>query len=142
VPDTDVALALATAVHAGFQVTVTVLVYPALVEVGDERWRESHERHSRRISPLVGVVYLGLLVAGGAALLADPGPWTWAALALTAGAVLVTAAWAAPTHAALGRSASTARDRALRRSRLVRADRVRCSLAVLGAAAAVVPPLL
>jgi hypothetical protein len=60
-----VAFALAAALHAGFQATVTVLVYPVLGERTAAEWRAAHDRHSRAITPLVGAVYVALLVTGG-----------------------------------------------------------------------------
>ncbi len=52
-----VALLVATAVHAGFQLTVSRLVYPALAAVAPAAWEPTHAAHSRRITPLVGLVY-------------------------------------------------------------------------------------
>lgn len=126
------AFALASAAHAGFQVTVTVLVYPALAAVDAERWAAAHAAHSRRITPLVGVVYGALVVTGAALVLAGPGAAGWVALAGAAGAVAVTATLAAPLHGRLG-----VRDD-VRVRRLLRVDRLRCGLAVAGAVAAVV----
>ena len=57
------AFALAAALHAGFQVTVTVLVYPALAGRSAAEWSAAHTRHSRAITPVVAVVY-GALVSG------------------------------------------------------------------------------
>ena len=124
------AFALAAALHAGFQLTVTVLVYPALAEVPPDRWTVAHARHSRRIAPLVGVVYAALLASGAAAVLDGPGPLGWVALALTAGALAVTATLAAPLH---GRLTPDTDDL---RSRLLTVDRARCAFAVAGALAA------
>lgn len=122
--------AVATAAHAGFQLTVTVLVYPALVEVDRSAWDLAHERHSRRIVGLVALLYAALL-ATGAWLVADgPGAWAWAGLAATAGALATTAVGAAPIHGRL-----TAESDDLRR-RLLLVDRLRCAFAVAGAVAA------
>jgi hypothetical protein len=126
-----VAFAVASAFHAGFQVTVTLLVYPVLGARGAEEWRSAHDRHSRSIAPLVGVVYLAVLVTGGLLVAAGPHPVARVGLVLTAGALAVTAAAAAPLHGRL-----TERDDALV-SRLLVVDRCRCLLAVLGAGAAV-----
>lgn len=133
-PAAAVAFALAAVLHAGFQATVTVLVYPALVRLGLERpedWLPAHARHSRAIVPLVGVVYVALLAAGVALLVAGPGALDLVALGGAWGAVLVTGTVAAPTHGRLDRP-----DPALLR-RLVTADRARCVLALVGAAGAV-----
>ena len=122
----------AAALHLGFQATVTLLVYPALVERGrrGEGWETVHAAHSRRITPLVVVVYAALVLpvavtgwrlvggeAGGGSALAVAG----AVLALGS-----TAAVAAPAHARLGRG--WADDAGLR---LVRADAVRLLGAVV-----------
>lgn len=131
------AFTLAAVLHAGFQVTVTALVYPALVRVGREHpgdWRAAHDRHSRGIVGLVGVVYVLLLVTGVWLLTSSPGPVALLALGATWGAVLVTGVAAAPTHARLGRADSP--DPALLR-RLLVADRWRAALSLAGAVSAV-----
>jgi hypothetical protein len=125
-----VAFAIATALHAGFQATVTVLVYPVLADRHPAEWRAAHERHSRAIVPLVGLVYLALVVTGGFLAASGPGVAGWVALLLTVAALATTAVAAAPAH---GRLAE--RDDALV-ARLLVADRCRCALAVLGAVAA------
>jgi hypothetical protein len=120
----------ATALHAGFQATVTLLVYPALADVPDELWTEAHARHSRRITPLVAVVYVVLAVACAGALLHDPAsPGPWVAGVGAAGAALATATVAAPTHGRLapGRTPDLV-------ARLLLADRVRFGAAVLALA--------
>jgi hypothetical protein len=127
-----VAFALAAALHAGFQATVTVLVYPVLGARPADEWSAAHDRHSRSIAPVVAVVYLALLVTGGLLVASGPDAAGWSALGLTGAALATTAAVAAPTH---GRLAE--RDDALV-ARLLVADRWRCVLALLGAAAAVV----
>lgn len=126
-----VAFALATALHAGFQVTVTVLAYPVLGDRRPEEWRDAHDRHSRAITPLVGVIYLTLLVSGAFLVAAGPDLAGWLALVLTAAALATTAAAAAPVHGRL-----VDHDEALV-ARLLVADRWRCSFAVLGAVVAV-----
>lgn len=127
-----VAFALVAALHAGFQVTVTVLVYPVLAERRAGEWRAAHDRHSRAIAPVVGVVYLGLLMTGGFLVASGPDRAGWLALVLTGVALATTAVAAAPTHGRL-----TDRDDELV-TRLLVADRWRCAFAVLGAVAAVV----
>lgn len=126
-----VAFALASALHAGFQLTVTALVYPALATRSAAEWADSHRRHTRAIAPLVVLVY-GALVATGGVLVADgPGPAGWAALGGAVLAFAATAFGAAPIHGRLG-----ARDDALV-ARLLLVDRWRCVAAVGGAVAAV-----
>lgn len=146
-------LVAATALHLGFQLVVTALVYPVLLAAGPEqdddgggaaaRWRRAHDLHRRRITPVVGLVYGLLGLADGWVLVAGP-PAGWrgaAALVSVAAAavvVLVTATTAGPAH---GRLASSGRSEALVR-RLRRADAVRllfAAVAALAAAAAAVP---
>jgi hypothetical protein len=92
----------ATALHLGFQLTVTLIVYPALADTPEDRWHEVHDAHSRRITPVVVVVY-GLLVAAcGWALLAGPDGWTVVSVAAAGVAGLLTAFGAAPAHGRLG----------------------------------------
>jgi hypothetical protein len=127
-------LLIATALHAGFQLTVTLHVYPALLRVPADRWRETHARHSRGILPLVVLVYAAVLAACTAATLTAPGAGVWVADAGTAVAVLVTALLAPPLHRRL---ASGPDASVLRRLRSV--DKLRCAgalVAVLGAVAA------
>jgi hypothetical protein len=67
-------LLAAAALHAGFQLTVTAIVYPALASTPVDDWAEAHDRHSRRITPVVAVVYGAAVVACALAATADPGP--------------------------------------------------------------------
>lgn len=128
-----VALLTATGVHAGFQATVTGLVYPALARVPAEDWPAAHDTHSRRITPLVAVVYGAAVVTSAGTLRQSPGSAGARVAALgTAGAVLVTAAVAAPTHGRLGRGRTPQLV-----TRLLVADRVRLGCALLALAGAV-----
>lgn len=130
-----IALALAACLHAGFQLTVTALVYPVLARTPADRWPAAHARHSRSITPLVGLAYGALAITSVWALLEAPrSPALVVALAGVTGSVLATATSAAPTHGRLGRAGPT--PQLLRR--LLVADRVRAGFAVLAAAAAVV----
>lgn len=126
------AFALAAALHAGFQIAVTVLVYPVLATRGSEEWQVAHARHSRAIAPLVAVIYGALLVVGGWLVVDGPDLAGWLALATGVMAFALTAAAAAPTHGRL-----TDRDDALI-ARLLVADRWRCVCAVGCAALAAV----
>jgi hypothetical protein len=129
----SVALVVAAAVHAGFQATVTMLVYPALVRVPAADWSRAHAFHSRRITPLVVLVYGALLVSCAGALLSSPSSaGVLVAVLGTAGALLVTATGAAPTHGRLG----AGRDDVLA-ARLLRVDRLRLALALVALAGAV-----
>ena len=122
----------ASAAHTGFQLTVTVLVYPVLVEVPAEHWEQRHARHSRAIVPLVVLTYGALVLASVPFVIDHHGPAAWFGLAGAWGAMLVTALVAAPTHGRL-----TTTDPLLLR-RLVVADRARAVLAVVGLAGALV----
>ena len=125
-------LVAATALHAGFQLVVTFLVYPAFAEVPADDWSRYHAAHSRRITWLVAVVY-GLALLAAAAVLVT-GTWqvgTVTSVVATGLAVLVTMTVAAPAHSRLGRGRGE-RDLAT----LVVADRFRLGAAVLAAVAA------
>lgn len=128
-----VALLVSTAVHLGFQATVTLLVYPALGRVPATSWPQEHAAHSRRITPLVAVVYGAVLVAcAGALVTSTDSLGVWVAALGTAGAFLVTALVAAPTHARLGRGRT---DELV--TRLLGADRLRLGAALVALAGAV-----
>jgi hypothetical protein len=124
----------ATALHAGFQLTVTTLAYPALARVARPGFARAHADHSRAVVPLVALVY-GAVVATsvGAVLTAPAAVLAWSAAATTGVALLVTALRAAPLHGRLGRIGP---EPHLVRS-LLRADRVRTLFALLAVAAAV-----
>ena len=126
-------LVASAALHLGFQLTVTLVVYPALAAVPPFEWSLAHAAHSRRISYVVAVAYLPLLGVGLWALVA--GPFSTALLVAAAGAALsflTTALVAAPTHGRLGRGRT---DELV--GRLLVADRVR----LLGAAVCLVGAL-
>ena len=124
-------LLTASAVHLGFQLTVSVIVYPALADAPQARWPEVHEAHTRRITPVVVLVYGLLAVACGWAVLTGPDGWTTVSVAAAAVAGLLTAFGAAPAHGRLGRGWS----RELL-DRLLRIDRARAVAAAAGAVAA------
>ncbi|OZF34841.1 hypothetical protein CH296_09330 [Rhodococcus sp. 14-2496-1d] len=122
------ALAAAAALHLGFQLVVTAVVYPALAEVPHDDWQRAHDAHSRRITLVVGLVY-GLLAAACLWVLVS-GSTHLAALISVAGAVisaLATAFVAAPVHGELGRAGRNGHLM----SRLRSADRVRLCGAVV-----------
>lgn len=96
------ALLLATALHVGFQLTVSVVVYPALARVPEEEWATAHASHSRRIAPVVGLVYLNLVIACAGAVINAASYAVWLAVAGTVGAFAVTAFLAVPLHQRLG----------------------------------------
>lgn len=131
------ALLAVSAVHAGFQLVVTVVVYPALAEVPGPSWARAHAGHARRITWLVAPLYAAVGAVCLWVLVAEPpAATTGVALAGHAVAVGTTALVAAPTHRRLGRDGP---QPALLR-RLLAADRVRTFAAVtalLAAAASV-----
>ncbi len=135
VPYAEVALLAAAALHAGFQLTVTAVVYPALARVPGAQWRVAHDAHSRAIVPLVVLTYGALLAGGAWVLTSAPSLWTVLSLGSAGLSVLATALVAAPTH---GRLAGGPTPDLLRR--LLRADRVRAvgALGCLVAAGAAV----
>jgi len=123
-------LLAAVAVHAGFQATVTALVYPALFRAQD--WDTAHAAHTRAITPLVGVVYVSLVVSCvWVEVDGIRGPGTVLALAGVALSLTTTALFAGPLHGRLARG----RDRRLVHA-LRMADAVRCAGAVLALAGA------
>lgn len=117
----EIWLAAVSLVHVGFQAAVSVVVYPALATSSEDAWAQVHAEHSRRISFLVGPLYLGLLAVNLLVLIR--GPWTTGTLLALAGngvAGLTTALVAGPTHSRLSRGRTPVLTR-----RLLRADRVR-----------------
>jgi hypothetical protein len=126
-----VILLAAAALHLGFQLTVSFVVYPALADEPEPRWREVHQAHSRRITRVVVLAYGLLAVACGWALLSGPDGWTIVSVGAAAVAGLLTAFGAAPTHSRLGRGWS----RPLL-DRLLRLDRGRSVAAAVAAVAA------
>lgn len=125
-------LVAASFLHLGFQAVVTVLVYPTFARIPDDDWGRAHAAHSRRIAPLVVVVYAGLAVAGVAWVRGGTGLAGAVSVTCAVLTVAVTAVLAAPAHVRLGEG----RD-PLVLHRLLRADRARLALAVIGAGAAV-----
>ena len=131
--DPVAALLAATALHVGFQVVVTVLVYPALAEVPADRWAAAHAAHSRRITAVVAPVYVA--VAAACLWLLLSGPYTLPLMLAIGGnalAGLSTAVVAAPTHSRLGREGPT--PQLMRR--LLLTDQVRLPAALLALVAA------
>lgn len=121
----EVMLLAATAVHLGFQATVTTMVYPALFASPD--WADAHRRHSRAITPVVAVVY-GALVAAATWVLVSGALTAWTVVSLlgVALSLATTAVVAAPLHGRLARG----RDAGLIR-RLTWADLVRTTGALV-----------
>jgi len=126
------ALLAASAAHLGFQVVVSVVVYPALADVPGGRWAAAHERHSRRIATVVGPLYVVVAAACLWALFSSPDTWTLVAVGGNAVAALVTATMAAPLHGRL----SGARGRAVLLARLRKVDLVRTAATAVAVVAA------
>ena len=131
----ELTLVAATAVHAGFQLTVSAVVYPALAAVPASQWSATHDAHTRRITPVVGLVYLPLLAALADAVRHQPRRPTLLAVVASLGSVGLTASVAGPLHRRLGRGHEAVLVR-----RLLRVDRGRTALALVALAAAVVAP--
>ncbi len=128
-------LLLVAGAHLGFQLSVDLVVYPALADVPPASWQEAHQRHSRRISPVVAAIYPPLVLVLAWAVVVEPGSaGTWLALVGALLAVGTTAAVAAPTHGRLASVPAGARAALMRR--LDRADRVRTLGALVCAAGA------
>jgi hypothetical protein len=122
----------AAAVHAGFQATVTLVVYPTLSHVRAAHWRQAHDRHLHDVRPLVAVAYLALVATGVWWLGVDWSALPIVAVVLAALAMASTAALAAPLHRRLVK-----RDEAAL-TRLLSVDRVRTVLAFAAVAVAIV----
>ena len=121
----------AAAANAGFQATVTLVVYPTLSHVRAAHWRQAHDRHSRAIAPLVAALYLALVATSVWWLLDDWAVLAAVAVGLAAVPMVLTALVAAPTHRRLVRRD----DAAL--ARLLTADQARTAFAVAGVAVAI-----
>ena len=97
---------LTTAAYAGFQWTVQVLVYRQFPGVPREAFPDHEAAHSRRISPLVGVLFgaCALSTAGLLAVRPDGVPLAGIVVsaALFATVLVVTATLAVPEHRRLG----------------------------------------
>jgi len=126
------AFLVATSVHAGFAVTVSMLVYPTLARVRAAHWRQAHDRHRRSVLPIVAVTYLAMAGTGAWWLVVDWSTLAAVAVVLALLSMAVTALLAAPLHRRLVRRDDRVIDR------LVRVDRMRTVLAATAAAAAVV----
>lgn len=131
------ALVAATAAHAGFQLTVSTVVYPALGRVPPSAWAAAHTQHARRITPVVALVYGAVLVASAGRLATRPVGPALVSFAASAGALATTAFEAGPLHGRL----SAGRDPELF-GRLVRADRRRTAFALTALASALAQPLV
>jgi hypothetical protein len=120
----------AAAAHAGFQATVTAVVYPTLAHVRPAHWRQAHDRHTRAVRPLVLAAYAALAATAVWWLVVDWSVLAAVAVALAGLAMAVTAVVAVPAHRRLVRRD----EQAL--TRLLAADRLRTALAFASAACA------
>lgn len=126
------ALLATSGLHAGFQLVVSVVAYPALADVPSGSWAPAHAAHSRRISWVVAPLYAAVAAACLWSLLSWPVPAAVVvACAGHAVAAGTTALVAAPTHSRLGRDGK--RTELVRR--LLVADRVRTAGALVALAA-------
>ena len=125
----------AAAAHAGFQATVTLVVYPTLSHVRAAHWRQWHDRENQAVRPLVAAAYLALAGTGAWWLATDWSALAVVAVVLAALSMGVTAVLAAPLHRRLVR-----RDDAAW-ARLVGVDKARTLLA-FGAAGVTIAALL
>jgi len=122
----------AASVQAGFQATVTLVVYPTLSHVRAAHWRQAHDRHSRQIRPLVAAIYVAMAATAVWWLAVDWSTLAVVAVVLAALPVAVTAALAAPLHRRLVRRD----DEAL--ARLLAVDKARTVLALAAVVVAIV----
>jgi hypothetical protein len=113
----------AAAAHAGFQATVTLVVYPTLSHVRAAHWRQWHDRGTRAVRPLVAVAYVALAATGLWWLAVDWSALAVVAVVLAALSMAVTLVLAAPLHRRLIR-----RDEAAL-ARLLGVDKARTLLA-------------
>jgi hypothetical protein len=121
----------AAAAHAGFQATVTLVVYPTLSHVRAAHWRQAHDRHTQAVRPLVAVAYLALAATGVWWLATDWSALAVVAVVLAALSMATTAVLAAPLHRRLVRRD----DAAL--ARLLGVDKARTVLALAAAGVAI-----
>lgn len=126
-------LLLATGVHLGFQAVVTIVVYPALVNLAPDDWERGHAAHTHRMITVVIPVYAALATALGWALATVSYSL---ALIVTTGAVLIvgltTALVAAPIHHRLSIGGPT--QKFLRDLRRADTFRLICAAVACGAA--------
>ena len=126
----------AASAHAGFQATVTLVVYPTLSHVRAAHWRQAHDRETQAVRPLVVVAYLALAATGAWWLATDWSALAVVAVVLAALSMAITAVLAAPLHRRLVRRD----DAAL--TRLLGVDKARTVLAFAAAGVAVVALLV
>lgn len=125
-------LLLAAGAHAGLELVVHLVVYPALADAaaGDGATaRTGHERHMRRMGVAVAPVYALLVLGAAAVLLSDTSALSVAAAVVVVSTLAVTGLLAVPAHESVLHAAAPA-ARAAAHRRLARADLARLGLAV------------
>jgi hypothetical protein len=122
-----VAHVVTTALYCGFQLTVRLVVYPQMTGVPGPAFPPYEAAHTRRVSVVVGPLFLLLALTVAGLWLSDgvPRAGAAAAAALLLGVLAVTWLGAVPEHGRL----STGFDAAAHR-RLLRADSARTAVAV------------
>jgi Domain of unknown function (DUF1772) len=124
-----------TAAYAGFQWTVRVLVYPQFARVPPDAFATYERSHQRRVTRVVGPLFVGqgatTLVLLAARPAGTPPAPVLAGAACLAVVLGVTALLAVPLHRRLDRGWDPAAH-----SRLLRVDAVRVAAATAGTAAA------
>ena len=122
--------AIASAGYLGFQWTIRLLVYPQFAQVPSQAFVAYAQEHQRRVSFVVGPLFLAQGLSALAVTVAPPDgvPWLLAVAALLSvgGVFAVTGLLAVPMH----RRLSTGWDEAAHR-RLLRVDAVRLALAAV-----------
>jgi hypothetical protein len=115
--------AVCAAALAGVGWTVQLVVYPAFALVGPDSWADYHARHTRAITWVVAVPWVGQGVSTAALLLRPPAAgWPAAGVlaVLAAVTVVATVAVAVPAHGRLGERYRPADLRTLLRANLAR----------------------
>lgn len=132
-----VALLASSALHLGFQSTVTTLVYPEVYSVPRREVPAVQERHARTIAPLAAAVYLPVLASAawaGIATARHPGaPGRLAGILASVGAAIpiVTTASTLPLHVAVASEPTPGRIQGI-----LAADRARTVTAAVTTVAA------
>ncbi len=129
----QILLLVATALHVGFQVTLSVVVYPALVQIPPASWRTAHGNYWLRVVPLIALVYVLAALACAGVLFTGATASAWVASVATTTTIGLTVLAAIPLH----RRLELAPDVALLR-RLTILDRVRTAVALVALVGAVV----
>lgn len=130
------AFVVATALYAGFQWTIRMVVYPQFSGVGSADFVAYERAHQRRVSVTVGPLFAALVVATGALIAWPPAGVPWWSLAVAVVLLMVilgmTALLAVPLHRRLGAGFEAASHR-----RLLAVDSVRLAAALADVALAV-----